>query len=217
MTEQNSNIKIVGRTISPGLVIGPAFVYHGERLEVLAGTYDIEQHQVEDELQCLERAMRTVGEDLRVSSRRIETDTNTKLAAIFEAHEAMLEDPDLRREIHEVVEEELICGAQALTRVFRRWERKFREMSEQTHQQHADDVADLRRRLLREMAGVKTTPLEKMPPGRVLVARRLLPSDTVALPSRSVVGIVVEFGGPGSHAALLAEALEFRPWPKSRR
>jgi phosphoenolpyruvate-protein kinase (PTS system EI component) len=80
-------------------------------------------------------------------------------------------------------------------------------MSEQTHQQHADDVADLRRRLLREMAGVKTTPLEKMPPGRVLVARRLLPSDTVALPRRSVVGIVVEFGGPGSHAALLAEAL----------
>jgi phosphoenolpyruvate-protein phosphotransferase len=207
MTEQNSNSKMVGRTISPGLVIGPAFVYHGERLEVLAGTYDIEQHQVEEELQCLERAMRTVREDLRVSTRRIETDTTTKLAAIFAAHAAMLEDPGLRREIHEVVEEELICGAQALTRVFRSWERKFREMSEQTHQQHADDVADLRRRLLREMAGVKTTPLEKMPPGRVLVARRLLPSDTVALPRRSVVGIVVEFGGPGSHAALLAEAL----------
>ena len=71
----------------------------------------------------------------------------------------------------------------------------------------ADDVADLGRRLLREMAGVKTTSLEKMPPGRVLVARRLLPSDTVALPRRAVAGIVLEFGGPGSHAALLAEAL----------
>ena len=58
-----------------------------------------------------------------------------------------------------------------------------------------------------QMAGVKTTSLEKMPPGRVLVARRLLPSDTVALPRRAVAGIVLEFGGPGSHAALLAEAL----------
>src|SRR6185295_4266142 len=53
----------------------------------------------------------------------------------------------------------------------------------------------------------KTTSLEAMPPGHVLVARRLLPSDTVALPRRAVVGIVLEFGGPGSHAALLAEAL----------
>src|SRR5207249_129996 len=35
----------------------------------------------------------------------------------------------------------------------------------------------------------------------------LLPSDTVALPRRAVAGIVVDFGGQGSHAALLAEAL----------
>jgi phosphoenolpyruvate-protein phosphotransferase len=80
-------------------------------------------------------------------------------------------------------------------------------MTQPAQQQTAEDLADLRRRLLREMTGVKTTALEKMPPGRVLVARRLLPSDTVALPRRAVTGIVLEFGGPGSHAALLAEAL----------
>ena len=45
-----------------------------------------------------------------------------------------------------------------------------------------------------------------MPPGRVLVARRLLPSDTVALPRQAAAGIVVECGVPGSHTALLAEA-----------
>ena len=74
-------------------------------------------------------------------------------------------------------------------------------------QDRADDLVDLQGRLLREIAGVKTTALEKMPPGRVLVARRLFPSDTVALPRCGVLGIVLEFGGPGSHAALLARAL----------
>ena len=74
-------------------------------------------------------------------------------------------------------------------------------------QDRADDLVDLQGRLLREIAGVKTTALEKMPPGRVLVARRLFPSDTVALPRRGVLGIILEFGGPGSHAALLARAL----------
>jgi phosphotransferase system enzyme I (PtsI) len=200
------NIRLTGRAISSGLVIGSAFVYR-ERLEAMAEPYEIEKHQIAEELLRIEQAMETVRQDLQVSAHRIEADTTAKLAEIFKVHEAMLQDPTLRKEICDLVEEELIDGAQALARVFRRWERKFRTMTEQVPQQHADDVADLRRRLLREMAGIKTTSLEKMPPGRVLVARRLLPSDTVALPRQAISGIVVDFGGPGSHAALLAEAL----------
>lgn len=197
---------MAGRAISSGLIVGTAFVYR-ERLEALAGSHEIEEHQVEDELRRIEGALETVAEDLRVSAHRIEADTNAKLAAIFHSHEAMLQDPALRQEIRDLVKDELISAAHALAHVFRRRERKFREMADQPQRRFADDVADLGRRLLREIAGVKTTSLEKMPPGRVLVARRLLPSDTVALPRRAVVGIVLEFGGPGSHAALLAEAL----------
>jgi phosphotransferase system enzyme I (PtsI) len=203
---KESNVKLMGRAISSGLVIGPAFVYR-ERPEAIGEPYDIEKHQVEEELARIEQAVETVRQDLQISARRIEADTTAKLAKIFEVHEAMLQDPSLRKEIRELLEEELIDGAQALARVFRRWERKFRAMTEQAQNQHADDVADLRQRLLREMAGVTTTPLEKMPTGHVLVAQRLLPSDTVALPRQAVTGIVLDFGGQGSHAALLAEAL----------
>lgn len=206
MSEQQGAIKIAGRVLAPGLVIGSAFVYR-ERTAALAEPQDIERHQVAEELRRFDRATKTVREDLRVSASRIEADTDAKLAAIFQAHEAMLQDPSLQQEIRAVVEGELISATQASARVFRRWERKFREMAQPAQQQQAEDVADLGRRLLREMAGVKTTLLEKMPTGRVLVARRLLPSDTVALPRRAVAGIVLEFGGPGSHAALLAEAL----------
>jgi phosphoenolpyruvate-protein phosphotransferase len=206
MGDRQQNIRIAGRSISSGLAIGKAFVYR-EQLEALAGPSEIEDHQIEEELRRIDQALEIVAEDLRVSARLIEADTSAKLGAIFAAHEAMLQDPQLRKEIHALVREELISAAHALARVFRRWERQFRKMTEEVHRQRADDVADLGRRLLREMAGIKTTSLEKMPPGRVLVARRLLPSDTVALPRRTVAGIVVEFGGPGSHAALLAEAV----------
>ncbi len=203
---ERTEVRIAGRILAPGLVIGGAFVYR-EPTEAHAEPDDIERHQIAEELRRLDRAMGTVREDLRVSAHRIEADTDAKLAAIFQAHEAMLQDPSLQQEIRAAVEGELISAAQALARVFRRWERKFREMAQPAQQQTAEDLADLRRRLLREMTGVKTTALEKMPSGRVLVARRLLPSDTVALPRRAVTGIVLEFGGPGSHAALLAEAL----------
>jgi phosphoenolpyruvate-protein phosphotransferase len=205
MNPKAHNVRLAGRTTSPGLVIGRAYIYVEQ--EALAEAYEIQRHQVDDELHRIEQAVKTVRADLRVSARRIEARTDEKLGAIFQAHELMLQDEGLRREIHEEVERELISATQALARVFRRWERKFRDMTHEVQQQRAEDVADLGRRLLREMAGVKTTTLEKMPTGRVLVARRLLPSDTVALPRRAVVGIVMEFGGSGSHAALLARAL----------
>ena len=155
----------------------------------------------------IERAVQIVRGDLKISAQRIEAKTGPKLAAIFDAHEEMLQDPTLRKEIRDEVVGTLIDASQALARVFLRWEEKFRATGEEMLQDRADDLVDLQGRLLREIAGVKTTALEKMPSGRILVARRLFPSDTVALPRRGVLGIILEFGGPGSHAALLAHAL----------
>jgi len=188
------------------MVIGPAFVYR-DHPEDLSPPRDIKRHQIEAELSDIERAVRIVRGDLKISAQRIEAQTGPKLAAIFEAHEEMLQDPSLRREIRDEVEGTLIDASQALARVFLRWEEKFRATGEEMLKDRADDLVDLQGRLLREIAGVKTTALEKMPHGRILVARRLFPSDTVALPRRGVLGIILEFGGPGSHAALLARAL----------
>ena len=53
-------------------------------------------------------------------------------------------------------------------------------MPQELNRERANDLVDLEGRLLREMAGVKTTALEMMPSGRVLVAHRQLPSETVA-------------------------------------
>ena len=150
--------------------------------------------------------MEAVREDLQISAERIEAQTGPKLAAIFEAHQAMLGDVSLRDEIRDEIERELTSAAHALVRVFDHWQERFRQVPNEELRERADDLLDLQGRLLREIAGVKTTALEKMPHNRVLVAHRLLPSETVSLPHRTVAGIIL-FGGPGSHAALLARAL----------
>lgn len=200
------NLTIAGQATSPGLVIGEAFVY-SDPLDALSVPRSIEHDQVEEELGDIERAVNTVREDLKTSAQRIEVRAGPKLAAIFEAHEVILQDSSLRQEIRVEVEDALVDASQALARVFLRWAEKFRATGQEMLRERADDLDDLQGRLLREIAGVKTTALEKMPHGRVLVAQRLFPSDTVALPRRGVLGIILEFGGPGSHAALLARAL----------
>ena len=200
------NLRLLGRATSPGLVVGKTFVYR-DHLGTLSAPRSIGRHEIEEELSHIERAVETVREDLQVSAQRIEAQTGPKLAAIFEAHEAMLGDPSLRDEIRDEIERELTSATHALVRVFDRWQERFRQMPNEELRERADDLLDLQGRLLREIAGVETTALEKMPQNRVLVAHRLLPSETVSLPHRAVAGIILEFGGPGSHAALLARAL----------
>jgi len=200
------HLVLEGRATSPGLARGPAFL-HRNLFDALSPPRPIGRNEVTGEKANIERALEAVLADLKVSALRIEAQTGPKLAAIFGTHETMLQDAGLKIEIFRQIEQNLIGAAQALAKVFQGWQTKFRARPEDWMRERADDLEDLEGRLLREIAGVKTTVLEKMPPGRILVAHRLLPSETVALPRLQVEGIILEFGGVGSHAALLARAL----------
>jgi phosphotransferase system enzyme I (PtsI) len=205
MTEQQCNVTLSGLGVSPGLAVGQAFIYR-DILHDLE-RYDIEPHQVEYQHRRIGRAVETVLADLGLSAERVEAEVNTDLAMIFHAHEAMLHDPTLTKELREELEQELVNAEQVVKRVFRRWERKFRTMASEELRARGDDVADLGRQLQQALAGIRTHILEDVPPDSVLVATRLLPSDTVHLSRKSVVAVVAEFGGPASHAALLTREM----------
>ena len=92
-------------------------------------------------------------------------------------------------------------------RVLRRLERRFAEMDKEVFRQRGEDFNDLARRLLRSLSGIKAHTLENLPHGSVLVARHLVPSNTVFLSRNSTAAAVVEIGGAGSHAALLTREM----------
>jgi phosphotransferase system enzyme I (PtsI) len=205
MTERQRNTILLGLGVSAGLAEGRAFVY-GDILHNLEW-YEIAKHQVASEHARIERAMEKVLVELGRSAERVEADLNTDLALIFRAHEAMLRDPGLTTELREELEQELVNAEQIVKRVFRRLERKFRATANEETRERADDVADLGRQVLQALAGIQTHILENIAPDSVLVARRLLPSDTVHLSRKSVVAVVAEFGGSASHAALLTREM----------
>ena len=103
MSEQQHNLKIVGRATSPGIIEGHAFVYR-EKLAATPTPYEIEKDQVDAEMGRIEQAMESVLGNLKISTRRMEKRVDAKLAAVFQAHGAILKDPALRREIREEVE-----------------------------------------------------------------------------------------------------------------
>jgi phosphocarrier protein FPr/phosphocarrier protein len=73
--------------------------------------------------------------------------------------------------------------------------------------ERADDLFDLESRVLCELSGNRTAgPV--LPPESILIANELLPSQLVALDSARLAGICLASGGPTSHVAIIAAAMD---------
>jgi phosphoenolpyruvate-protein phosphotransferase len=199
-------ITLVGKGVSPGLAKGKAFVY----IDVLrrdSELYEIDPAQIGDEKVRIEKAIDDVRQSLTTDAKHIEGKLGKKSADIFLAQEVMLLDSSVVDELKRTLEAERINAEQVVRMVFRALARRFREMNDEVLRESGDDIEDLTRRLLLSLAGIHAHSLENLPANTVLVARRLLPSDTVFLSRSSTVAVLAEFAGPAAHAALLAREL----------
>jgi phosphoenolpyruvate-protein phosphotransferase len=199
-------ITLVGKGVSPGLAKGKAFVY----IDVLqrdSELYVIDRAQIGEEKARIEKAIDDVRQNLHIDAKQIEGKLGKHSANIFLAQEAILLDSSVVEELKRILETKLINAEQVVRTVFRLLARRFRDMNNEVLRERGDDIDDLSRRLLLSLAGIHAHSLENLPANTVLVARRLLPSDTVFLSRSSTVAVLAEFAGPAAHAALLAREL----------
>ncbi len=206
MHSSTQNLKLSGKSISPGLAMGTAFV-HKDIVHRDHSFCEIDPDEVDEELDRIRMAVDEVCEDLVICADRVEEELDRQAADIFHAQEAMLRDPTFLELTEGELRDELVSAEEAVKIALRQIERRFEQSDSEAFKQRSDDVKDLARRLLRALAGVKAHSLEDLPPESVLVAQRLLPSDTVFLSRKSTVAIVVEHGGLASHAALLTREM----------
>jgi phosphoenolpyruvate-protein phosphotransferase len=206
MIHKDRMLTLVGKGVSPGLAKGKAFVYIGI-LQRDSELYEIDPSEVDDEQARIETAFDDVGRSLIIDAKHMQDKLGKKSADIFLAQEAMLRDPSVVEKLKKTLETELIDAEQVVRTVFRLLARRFRDMNNEIFRTRGDDIDDLSRRLLLSLAGIHAHTLETLPANTVLVARRLLPSDTVFLLRSSTVAVLAEFAGPAAHAALLAREL----------
>ena len=204
--EKGNMLTLVGEGVSPGLAKGKAFIY----IDVLkrdSTLYRIDAAQVDEEKARIDKAIDDVRQSLTIDAKQIESQLGKRAADIFLAQETMLLDPSVVEELKKTLEAERINAEQVVRTVFRLLAGRFRGLNDEMLRERGDDIDDLSRRLLLALAGIQAHSLENLPANTVLVARQLLPSDTVFLSRSNTVAVVAEFAGRAAHAALLAREL----------
>ena len=199
-------LTLTGEGISPGLAKGVAFVY----LDILKRDSEfcrINGDQISEEQSRIDEAINDVRHGLVTDAKRMESKLGKESATIFLAQEAMLLDRTVVENLKKTLNAEQINAEQVIRTVFKLLASKFRGLDDELLRERGDDIEDLSRRLLQSLAGIHAHTLEKLPESTVLIACRLLPSDTVFLSRLTTVAVVTEFAGRASHATLLAREL----------
>ncbi len=159
---------------------------------------------VPGELERLERAVAEVSEELARNRDAMNRDLGPKYGAIFEAHLMILQDSGLRNDLRELVRQKCYSPEYAVDRVIRR----YAELLHKVRSRNLADLLDIEKRLLRTLLGRPREDLSQIGRPVLVLAHNLTPSDAASLNPDFVKGFVTEVGGPGSHVAIIAAALE---------
>ena len=191
-----------GLAASPGIAIGPVLQY---RPKLPA----IERHTGKDstaEWQRLQTAVQTAITEIEALQIQTTQQVGAEEAAIFEAHQLILQDPDLHTDVKATLDSEQINVEVAWQAAIEATAVAFQNLDDPYFQARAADVRDVGNRVLRHLLGVAMPSLQAERP-YILVAADLTPSDTAQLDPALVLAICTELGGTTAHSAILARAL----------
>lgn len=199
-------IKLTGIGVSPGVAIGEALVLDTGGMHIPRSYVDADR--VEREWRRLTQAIEAISQEIAQNRDEVARQLGERYAAIFEAHRQMLEDSKLLQELENCIRQDRLSAECAVATVFGRYIDFFKQLKGNLLAERAHDIADIQHRLLRQLVGRE--PVRHLQTNKpvLVLAHNLTPSETANLDTRFVLGFVTEIGGPGSHTAIVAEALE---------
>jgi phosphoenolpyruvate-protein phosphotransferase len=186
-----------GVVASRGLAVGAAFQFVRAVIDVTEVGAGITHEST-----ALTRAREAVRADLQ---RSVEAG-HSAASEVAQAHLELLDDPELIGGAQGLIESGKSAGF-AWRSVLRVGIEALRALSDPRMAERADDLFDLESRVLCELSGNRAAgPV--LPPESILIANELLPSQLVALDGARLAGICLASGGPTSHVAIIAAAMD---------
>lgn len=204
-TSGKQEIQLKGIAASPGVALGPAFLFIKKDLEITR--YFVPPEKREEQMLRLEAAILRTKLQLRNLRCEIEEKLGEKEAQIFDAHQLVLEDKALLDEIEHEVNTNGSNIEFAFQTVSNRYVEAFSNIDDDYLKERVADIKDVSRRLLHNLLGETDMEMEHFNDARILVSDDISPSDTVRLDRSHVAAIVTDHGSRTSHAVIVARSI----------
>lgn len=194
--------EIKGIAASEGIGIAPAY-------RLVEPDLHYRKRRVENPMVEYKRFMQAVEAstaDLQRLKKRAAKRLTTDDLAVFDAHIAILSDPELLKQVKQQIEQQA-CAEETVDAVTTHFARTLAHLADPYIQERAVDVRDVAKRLLSHLLGKHLPDIGAINQPVVLVAHEVTPSDTSQMDTRFIKGIVTDLGGQTSHAAIMARTL----------
>ncbi len=201
-----AELTLRGVPASPGIAIGPAFIFSRDRLKV--EPRKLTAAQVPREVERFQTALEDTRQDILKTRTKAMKQTGDIVARLFDSHLLILEDVMLVDETLERLKAEKISADWLVFDIMQRTYRSLKSQKGEYFSQRADDIRDVARRLVFNLQGLKDEYLSDLDKPVVVIAPDLTPSDIIHLDRTHVLGIATNLGGATSHTAILTRSLE---------
>jgi phosphotransferase system enzyme I (PtsI) len=198
---KESQNKIAGIAAAPGIVVGEAYLFTKEKLEVSkAGIEDIEKAKKDFE-EALAKSKKELHKIFSIAKEKMDV----VRSAIFEAQLMILDDPYLIQTLIKRIEEEKKQPEYIVDDEISKYQSKMYLSHEPYMKERAQDIEDIKQRIIRNLQ--KKRWESKIDHDVIVVSETLTPADTVLFSRRKVLAFVTDHGGLTSHAAIISRSL----------
>ena len=198
----NNMVIVTGKSVFGGIKIGKlAFLKKGKQRVERRHVMDTEA-----EITRFENAKLEAIKQLQDLYQKALKDVGEENASLFEIHEIMLEDLDYNESILHIIRGQEVNAEYAVSITADNFARMFSAMDDAYMRGRAADIVDISERLINILSGVKQAGVITDEPV-IVAADDLVPSETVQLDKKKVLGFATMYGSVNSHTAILARTM----------
>jgi phosphotransferase system enzyme I (PtsI) len=202
--QKKEEIVLKGIPASPGIAIGPVFLF--QRQAPVIEERSILEEDVKREVVRLEQAVARSHRELRKILDFAQKKLGDDKVKIFEAQLMILEDFVLFNAIYSRIRKELKNAEYVVQDEIGKYHRLMAASKDEYTRERAHDVEDARNRMLRNLQEQKL--ISRLEGSAVIVSSYLTAADAMILSRNEVLGYATDLGGITSHTALLSRALK---------
>ncbi|MBN1410454.1 MAG: phosphoenolpyruvate--protein phosphotransferase [Spirochaetales bacterium] len=199
-------IELKGIDVSPGIVIGKAFLYTEEKYFI--PKYDIPLDQIKNEYARFLSAVKSATDEMKLLVTQADREVSKYEGRLLDSHILMINDLDFKSTVKKKLSENKKNVEWIVSQVIDEIIEKLNSLGDDYLKERSEDFLDISQRLIRNLLNMEKNTLSDIHDEVIIISHSLLPSDILSMDKSKVKGIATDGGGKTSHIAILTRSFE---------